>query len=207
MEFLKHNWFKLLAAVLALAGAIFMLIQFISVSNALSNFDAAQAAAGTLSAIPLFADLGVLTTLSKESLQSGLLFDLAIFLSLVAIIVAIVISMFHSKKIAGITLAAGGLIALILAIVAISVGMPYLQELANNANTAKTAYDGAVAAGSLAPDGLVDATYLAWQSALYNYQMTLFGNIINIFVFAIAPLAFGLKKIFCKCCKKDAAAK
>ena len=195
LGFLAHNWFKILMALLALAGAILIIVEIASVTCALSNVDTAITA-------------GAANDATKAGLQSGLLFDIGILISLIAIIVAIIISMFHSKKIAGIVLAAGGFIALVLAIISLVVAVPYLNDLLNNAttgaNTLKAEYDAAVAGG--APQGMIDTLHFGWQSALYNYQAVLFGNIINIFVFALLPLFFGIKKICKACCKKEAEA-
>ena len=201
LGFLAHNWFKILMALLALAGAILVLIELITVSNVLSQS----------SLIPADAENPLLTADARVAgMTSSLWFDIGLLIGLVAILVALVLSMFGKKKFAGYSFGIGGLIALVIFIVALAISMPYLSALSDTINASKTTYDGAVQALAAGAPGvtqeMVNGAYLQWQSAILSYQQAIFSNVINIFVFALLPLFFGIKKICKACCKKEAEA-
>ena len=180
MEFLKKNWLKLIAAIALFVGLI---LTFIRLLNVMALPKLAEGA-GAL--VPL-------TAAQEAGLSSQIWVQVALLVFFVVATLALIFNMCGKDKLANWLLFGGAIVSLIVFIVAFVIGSPMLTQLSDAVATAKTALD---AVPSVAPQAALDAATFGYKNALTAYQTQLFGNIINIVVFALLPLIYGTKKLF-----------
>lgn len=178
MEFLKKNYIKLI--VIALLSTVFVLTMIYLISN-----------------VQLLGCSEVLSNEAKGGVISRILSQTALLLTFASIIAYLVLKMCKMKTVSNWIIFCGGTISLILFIVAFIVGAPALNLMAEEVTTLKAQFE-------MAEGGGITGTQLIGAKALYvqaqtAYYQTLFGNIINLIVFACMPVLFGIKKLFiCK---------
>ena len=192
MEFFKKNWVKLVAVVLLVTAGVFAALASCNgFSTASALRDIPEAARPLL---PRDYDV------SLSQANSGAFIYLAILLSCVFMIVALCLKMFRvNKKVSGIALATGGLVASIWVVVGIVLGSDYLSSLSKAVDAARTVYNGAAAG---IPKTMATAGLKAAQTA---HIAQIAQVVVFLIAFGILPLVMGLKKICC--CNKEKVSK
>ncbi|MCL2756374.1 MAG: hypothetical protein FWE45_04995 [Firmicutes bacterium] len=191
MEFLKRNWMKLVAVILFSAVAVFALITSINAfSTASALRDIPEAMRPALPGAP--------HEVALSQANAGAFTYLAIFLSCFFVIAAIKMKMFKlNRKISGIVLIAGSVVALTIFVTGIALGSDFISMLSQNVDTARQGYE---AASGTPGEPLFLTGYRAARAAHITQISQV---VIFIIVFGVAPLAMGIKKLFCSSCKES----
>jgi len=189
MEFLKSNLLKLIGIVLMSVVAVFALITSINAFLTASGLrDIPEAMQSLLPGNPF--DVALSQT------NAGAFSYLAIFLAATFIIAALVIKMFGLRKIAGITLVAGSVVALSMFVTGIILGSDFIDALSQNAETTREAYNAMRELPTPPPGSELLITAMRAARAAYITQIS--QVVIFVIAFGVTPLVLGIKMLVCK---------